>query len=164
MATFNHYALLNNEKEKRYTHHPSKASWAGARIIQEQWPPHAHSLFDLLVLKFGDKGKVVDLQRMRTASGVNDEEWRDVLAKLMYTVHTLNSLVNYKSFGFTKIVPHISASSFAAAVKNSNNSHKAVPGAVQGPHLFSAAGIVTDSREALRSTHLHGRGYQLRGC
>ncbi len=89
MATLDDYTLLmgNSEKEKRYTHHLSKASWAGARIIQEQWTPHACSLFDLLVSIFSENGKVADLQRMRTASGVNDDEWRDVL---MYTAQVSN--------------------------------------------------------------------------
>ncbi|KLO16192.1 aflatoxin-detoxifizyme [Schizopora paradoxa] len=112
-----------SEKEKRYTYHLSKASWAGARIIQGQWTPQARSLFDLLVQTFSEDGKIGDLRRMKSASGVGDDEWKDLL---MYTAQTLSNLVNYKSFGFSKIVPRTPPSSFAAVVKASSNSQTAV--------------------------------------
>lgn len=39
----------------------------------------------------------------------------------------LHNLVNYKSFGFTKIVPRVSEEKFAAVVEASANSANATP-------------------------------------
>lgn len=38
----------------------------------------------------------------------------------------LSNLVNYKSFGFTKIIPRVSKAKFEAAVKSSANASEAV--------------------------------------
>ena len=62
-----------------YTHYVSKASWAGARIIQGQWTPEATSLYDLLVLTFSNGGKLTDLKELKTKSGLDDKEWLDLL-------------------------------------------------------------------------------------
>ena len=68
-----------SRKEKFYTHYVSLASWAGARIIQEQWTPYAQSLYDLLILTFSDNGKLADLEHMKHSSGVSSDEWEDIL-------------------------------------------------------------------------------------
>ena len=64
-----------SEREKLYTHYINRASWAGARIIQEQWTPFAADIFDLLVLVFSKDGKLVDLNQLKAASTVSEEEW-----------------------------------------------------------------------------------------
>ncbi|KAF8338075.1 aflatoxin-detoxifizyme, partial [Cantharellus anzutake] len=116
---------LLTAKEKFYTHHISQASWAGARIIQGQWTSYAPELFDLLLLVFSsEKGKLTDLENLRKSSGVSDEDW---LFALEYTAQTLSNLVNYKSFGFSKFIPRISAENFKKIVSASPQSEKATP-------------------------------------
>ncbi|KZT26206.1 aflatoxin-detoxifizyme [Neolentinus lepideus HHB14362 ss-1] len=116
------FSLLS-EKEKKYAHYIAQASWAGARIIQEQWTPHATSLYDLLILIFSDnKGNLADLDALKSKSGLGDGDWEDLL---QYTAQVLSNLVNYKSFGFTKIIPRLSSNNFANAVAASANSANA---------------------------------------
>ncbi len=54
-------------KEKKYAHHISEASWAGARIIQEQWTPYARDLYDLLIAIFSDDGKLANLDELKSS-------------------------------------------------------------------------------------------------
>lgn len=119
------FAQLSSQ-EKKYTHFLSQASWAGARIIQGQWTPHATELYDLLILIFSNnKGsKLGDLDALRTTSQVSEEEWDDLL---QYTTQVLSNLANYKSFGFTKINPRIPADKLEAVIRNSTNKDKALP-------------------------------------
>jgi dipeptidyl-peptidase III len=70
---------VNSPKEQKYAHYLGQASWAGARIIQGQWTPQAQSLYDLLILTFSKNGKLADLEKLKTESGVSDEEFNDLL-------------------------------------------------------------------------------------
>ncbi|KAK7039226.1 hypothetical protein VNI00_010131 [Paramarasmius palmivorus] len=106
-------------KEKKYTHFVSEAAWAGARIIQEQWTPQAIALYDLLILTFNDNGKLADLDALKTKAGLSDVEWEDLM---QYTVQVLSNLVNYRSFGFTKIIPRLPQDKFEAVVRASQSS------------------------------------------
>lgn len=65
------------EKEKLYAHWIGTASWAGARIIQEQWTPEAQSLYDLLISIFSsdDGQSIADLTDLKSKSGLSEEEW-----------------------------------------------------------------------------------------
>ncbi|KIY70973.1 aflatoxin-detoxifizyme [Cylindrobasidium torrendii FP15055 ss-10] len=105
-------------KEKLYTHFIGQASWAGARIIQAQWTPQAIDLYDLLILTFSKDGKLSDLEALQKTAGLTDAEWEDLL---QYTVQVLSNLVNYKSFGFSKIVPRVLPEKFEAVVKASGD-------------------------------------------
>ncbi|OBZ70380.1 Dipeptidyl peptidase 3 [Grifola frondosa] len=116
------FALLSS-KEKKYAHHVGEASWAGVRIIQGQWTPQAQKLYDLLILTFSDNDKLTDLGSLQQRSGVTAEEWEDLM---QYTSQVLSNLVNYKSFGFTKIVPRISEDSFGAVVAKCANASEAL--------------------------------------
>ncbi|KAG1731884.1 peptidase family M49-domain-containing protein [Suillus lakei] len=111
-------------KEKLYAHYIGQASWAGARIIQEQWTPQALRLYDLLILTFSSNGKLADLDALSQKSGISHEDFEQVL---QYSSQVLHNLVNYKSFGFTKIVPRISEEKFAAVVETSANAANAIP-------------------------------------
>lgn len=74
---------LLTPKEKQYTHWLNKASWAGARIIQEQWSPCGTILYDFLVTLFSDdKNRLVDLQLLKEKSALGDDDWQ---ALLQYT-------------------------------------------------------------------------------
>ncbi|KAI0758138.1 aflatoxin-detoxifizyme [Fomes fomentarius] len=111
-------------KEKKYAHYVGEASWAGARIIQGQWTPQAQKLYDLLILTFSENGKLADLAALHQKSGVSAEEWEELL---QYSSQVLSNLVNFRSFGFTKIVPRIPEDKFAAIVAKSANAANAVP-------------------------------------
>ncbi|GJE95136.1 aflatoxin-detoxifizyme [Phanerochaete sordida] len=111
-------------KEKKYAHYIGAASWAGARIIQEQTTPHARQLYDLLILTFSKDGKLADLSALKQQSGVSGQDWNDLV---QYTVQVLSNLANYKSFGFTKIVPRVPEASFQAVVEKSANAKNALP-------------------------------------
>ncbi|KAL5533047.1 hypothetical protein ACEPAF_4823 [Sanghuangporus sanghuang] len=113
-----------SSKERKYAHFISQASWAGARIIQGQWTPQSASLYDLLILTFSDNEKLANLDNLKTKSGLNDEDWNNVL---QYSSQVLSNLVNYRSFGFTKIIPRISEDKFGDVVKNSSSANEAVP-------------------------------------
>ncbi|KIL69741.1 hypothetical protein M378DRAFT_1049236 [Amanita muscaria Koide BX008] len=115
---------LLSSKEKKYAHYFGLASWAGARIIQEQWTPQANSLYDLLILIFstGDGAALADLDALKANSGLTSEDWEDLL---QYTTQVLSNLINYKSFGFTKIIPRVAPGKFEAVVSKSANSTKA---------------------------------------
>lgn len=45
---------------------------------------------------------------------------------MQYTTQVLSNLVNYKSFGFTKIIPRIPEAKFAAVVEKSANASEAL--------------------------------------
>ncbi|TFK94857.1 aflatoxin-detoxifizyme [Polyporus arcularius HHB13444] len=117
------FSLLSSN-EKKYAHYVGQASWAGARIIQGQWTPQAQKLYDLLILTFSENGKLADLGALQQKSGVSVDEWDDLL---QYTSQVLSNLVNYKSFGFTKIIPRIPEDKFAAVVEKSANAANALP-------------------------------------
>ncbi|KAF8902149.1 peptidase family M49-domain-containing protein [Gymnopilus junonius] len=86
-----------SEKEKKYAHYLGAASWAG------QWTPQALDLYDLLILIFSsEQGGLADVDTLQKTSGLTPTEWEDLL---QYTSQVLSNLVNFKTFGFTKIVP-----------------------------------------------------------
>ncbi|KAF9564650.1 aflatoxin-detoxifizyme [Agrocybe pediades] len=114
-----------SEKEKKYTHFLGLASWAGARIIQGQWTAQAQDLYDLLILTFSDgKDSLADLAELQKASELNATEWEDLL---QYASQVLSNLVNFKTFGFTKIIPRVSSDKFEAVVSKSPSKDKALP-------------------------------------
>ncbi|KAF8228175.1 aflatoxin-detoxifizyme [Tricholoma matsutake] len=112
-----------SSREKKYAHYLSLASWAGARIIQEQWTPQATALYRLLILTFSTSGETfADLPALQRNAGLSDSEWEDLM---QYTTQTFSNLVNYRTFGFTKIIPRVSADKFEAVVTHSANASKA---------------------------------------
>ncbi|RXW15063.1 hypothetical protein EST38_g10793 [Candolleomyces aberdarensis] len=118
------FALLSS-REKKYAHYLGLASWAGARIIQEQWTPEAKDLYDLLIAIFSDSDKkFADLSGLQKASGISSQGWDDLL---QYTIQVLGNLVNYRTFGFTKIIPRVPADQFESVVAKSANASTALP-------------------------------------
>ncbi|KAJ7172480.1 aflatoxin-detoxifizyme [Mycena filopes] len=112
-----------SSNEKHYTHWLTLASWSGRSIIQEQWTPQATDLYDLLILTFstGDS-KLADLEALRNKAGLAADDFEGLL---QYASQVLSNLVNFKTFGFTKIIPRTSSDKFAAVVKASANSKAA---------------------------------------
>ncbi|PPQ66069.1 hypothetical protein CVT26_010811 [Gymnopilus dilepis] len=111
-----------SEKEKKYAHYIGVASWAGARIIQGKL---AQDLYDLLILTFSnEQGGLADVEALRKTSGLAANDWDDLV---QYTSQVFSNLVNFKTFGFTKIIPRVSADKFEAVVSKSANANKAFP-------------------------------------
>ncbi|KAG6832410.1 hypothetical protein H0H92_002678 [Tricholoma furcatifolium] len=109
-------------KEKKYAHYLTLASWAGARIIQGQWTPQASDLYDLLILTFSTpNGTLTDLAALQQRAELSTEDWDNLL---QYTSQVLSNLVNFKTFGFTKLLPRISADKFGAVVSHSENAER----------------------------------------
>ncbi|KIO02999.1 hypothetical protein M404DRAFT_629902 [Pisolithus tinctorius Marx 270] len=128
-------------REKLYAHYIGQACWAGGRVVQGQWTPQAHTLYDLLVLTFSANGKLADLEALKQRSGVSEQDFDDAL---QYSAQVLHNLVNYKSFGFTKFVPRVPVGEFAKIIAASTNAANAVPlwETASGPHrcvVFSSA-------------------------
>lgn len=123
-----------------YAHYLAKASWAGARIIQGQWTARAEKLYDLLILTFSDNGKLADLTELEEKAGLSPTEWEDLMqytiqvcdlssasrGLLIFMPQVLSNLVNYRTFGFTKIVPRVPMEKFEAVVKASSNATRAL--------------------------------------
>ncbi|KAF8798016.1 aflatoxin-detoxifizyme [Phlegmacium glaucopus] len=113
-----------SEKEKKYVHYVGQASWAGARIIQGQWTSQARDIYDLLILTFTDtQGAMADLAALQSTSGLPSTDWDDLL---QYTIQVFSNLVNFKSFGFTKIVPRVPADKFEAVITSGANKTRAL--------------------------------------
>ncbi|KAH8915504.1 hypothetical protein BT69DRAFT_1325191 [Atractiella rhizophila] len=112
------------KEEKLYAHWISKASWAGARVIMEQWAPHANSLYDFLILLFTDPSTgtiFADLEEVRTKAGVEQNEFKYFVG---YTAQSLSNLVNYKNFGNTKFIPRSSPSTIDKLISSHPASSK----------------------------------------
>lgn len=87
-----------------------------------------------------DSTKLGDLSALRNASQVTEGDWENLLQYTMqaslprsflfvrnlYQKQVLSNLTNYKSFGFTKIVPRIPIGKFEAVIQNSANKEKAL--------------------------------------
>ncbi|KAJ7709910.1 aflatoxin-detoxifizyme [Mycena rosella] len=127
---------LLSPTEKHYTYWLTLASWAGGRIIQEQWTPQATDLYDLLILAFSTTdGKLADLKALQNKAGLSSDEFEGVLQyasqvcdspitperTLMVDPKALSNLVNFKTFGFTKITPRTNSDKFEAVIKSSAN-------------------------------------------
>ncbi|KZS89914.1 aflatoxin-detoxifizyme [Sistotremastrum niveocremeum HHB9708] len=96
--------------EKLYAHYLGVASWQGAAIIRAQWTPYAQDLYKFLITTFSSgSGALADLDLIKTKSGVSDLAWKQAL---QYASQVLSNLVNYRSFGFSKISPRVEPNEF----------------------------------------------------
>ncbi|XP_071962742.1 dipeptidyl peptidase 3-like [Antedon mediterranea] len=99
-----------NDKEKKYAHFLSRASWSGGLICLLQCSPESPIIFYLLqklfraqpVKEFGEAAKKIC-----------PEDWE---AFMTYAAAFYANLGNYKSFGDTKFVPNLPKESFKKIV------------------------------------------------
>jgi dipeptidyl-peptidase-3 len=102
-------------------------------------------LYDLLIaiVSSNDQGSLADLEALKKNAGLDSTEWEDLLQYIAqvpfffknpsfhltadFAFQVLGNLVNYKSFGFTKIIPRLAPDRFEAVVSNSTNKGKALP-------------------------------------
>ncbi|KAJ2984708.1 hypothetical protein NUW54_g10409 [Trametes sanguinea] len=115
-------------KARTFTSTMAKFS-AAERFLADRAAPYcslsvAKSFEQLSSKEKNENGKLADLEGLQQRSGISSEDWEDLL---QYTGQVLSNLVNYKSFGFTKIVPRLPEEKFAAVVEKSANAANAVP-------------------------------------
>ncbi|KAG8684697.1 hypothetical protein FRC09_015223, partial [Ceratobasidium sp. 395] len=182
LAVKDSFSLLT-EKEKLYTHWVGAASWAGARIVQEQWTPDAQALYDFLILIFSasDKPSLGDLTELKSKAGLNDEEWTQLLEYVAqvrsivthvqtfkdsptFWTQVFSNLVNYKSFGFTKFVPRVSEDKFAKVVAASAAAPKALPRWEKDGHIsnyYPGPEVITDEEATKIQTFVEKIGLDI---
>lgn len=118
------FAKLTSQ-EKLYAHWMSQASWAGGRIIMNQWTPFAEEIYDFIITAFStanDPRKPTSFKDLKSRTKLNDEQWNYLID---YCAQTLSNLCNYKSFGATKFIPRCEPSAFESLVSASERSAEA---------------------------------------
>jgi len=103
------------DKEKKYAHYMSQASWYGSLICLDQTSVEAPVIFNILQKLFhGDS--ITSLQEKAAGNGVLKEDFTNLL---QYAATFYGNLGNYQSFGDTKFVPRIPADKFRSVLEGS---------------------------------------------
>ncbi|KAI9903085.1 hypothetical protein N3K66_002437 [Trichothecium roseum] len=113
-----HFEALN-DKQKRYAHFISKASFAGTRIVLRQLSPESEPIYDLIISLH--KSCNGDWTALGKKAGVEEQE---VTYFLEYAAMFLGNTGNYKSFGDSKFIPRCSDKSVAALASTSPEAAK----------------------------------------
>ncbi|KFA62684.1 hypothetical protein S40285_06990 [Stachybotrys chlorohalonatus IBT 40285] len=113
-----HFEPLN-DKQKRYAHFISKASFAGTRIVLRQLSPESEPLYDFIIALHKSSGG--NWSSLASKAGIEESE---VTRFLEYAVMFLGNLGNYKSFGDSKFIPRCSEKSVAALAATSPEASK----------------------------------------
>ncbi|KAJ3157175.1 hypothetical protein HDU89_002587 [Geranomyces variabilis] len=125
-----HFETLSKE-QKLYTHHLSRAGWAGAKALarsQSQWAPDLVQLFLEIFADPTSTGgsnkprRTRDIAALKAAANVGEEDWKFFME---YAVQVLYNTGNVKSFGDTKFIPRVSAGQFEAIVRASGSAKAA---------------------------------------
>ncbi|EOO02123.1 putative dipeptidyl-peptidase 3 protein [Phaeoacremonium minimum UCRPA7] len=122
-----HFEALT-DKQKRYAHFISQASFAGNRIVLRQVSPEAESIYDFIIALHKSSGG--DWKALAEKAGVSEA---DLNSFLEYAAQFLGNSGNYKSFGDSKFIPRASEASFAALAATSpeaESHYKATNGAI----------------------------------
>ncbi|RYP74567.1 hypothetical protein DL771_002833 [Monosporascus sp. 5C6A] len=122
-----HFDALS-EKQKRYAHYISRASFDGARIIARQISPESEAIFDFILALY--KSSAGDWKALQAKAGISDEELDHFFS---YAAQFLGNNGNYKSFGDAKFIPRCAESTFAALAATSPEAerfYKATNGAI----------------------------------
>jgi len=113
-----HFEALN-EKQKRYAHFISKASFAGTRIVLRQLSPESEPIYDLIVSLH--KSCNGDWKALQSKAGIEESELTHFLE---YAAMFLGNTGNYKSFGDSKFIPRCKPESVAALASTSPEASK----------------------------------------
>ena len=116
------------DKQKRYAHYISRASFNGARIVAKQISPESEAILDLIVALHKSSGG--DWKALQAKARISDEELEHFFS---YTAQFLGNNGNYKSFGDAKFIPRCSEATFAALAATSPEAerfYKATNGAI----------------------------------
>ncbi|KAI1759744.1 putative dipeptidylpeptidase III [Hypoxylon sp. FL1150] len=113
-----HFDALT-DRQKRYAHFISRASFEGSRIVARQISPESEPIFDFILALHKSSGG--DWKALQVKAGISDEE---LSFFLQYAAQFLGNNGNYKSFGDAKFIPRCSESTFAALAKTSSDAQK----------------------------------------
>ncbi|KAF2354545.1 hypothetical protein FHG87_014698 [Trinorchestia longiramus] len=103
-----------SDKERRYAHHLSRASWWGAFIILCQNSPEAPDIFCLLTRLFRSQ-PLDSLKSQAVEKGILTED--EFKSLLIYYSGLMYNCGNYLGFGDRKFVPVISKDQLLALIK-----------------------------------------------
>ncbi|KAK4099774.1 dipeptidyl-peptidase III [Parathielavia hyrcaniae] len=126
-----HFTALS-DKQKRYAHFISKASFAGTRIVLRQVSPESEHIYDFILALHKAAGG--DWRALADKVGVDDQ---GLTAFLQYAAQFLGNAGNYKSFGDSKFLPRCDESVFASlasASPEAEKHYKATRGAIFSAH------------------------------
>jgi len=113
-----HFTPLT-DKQKRYAHFISKASFAGNRIVLRQVSPESEHIYDFIIALH--KTSHGDWKALAEKAGVSEA---DVTAFLEYAAMFLGNAGNYKAFGDAKFIPRADEKAFAALAATSPEAEK----------------------------------------
>ena len=115
-----HFDTLS-EKEKKYAHYISKASWFGSKILASTLSPESLPLVDMILDVFTSKTeahKMISFQDLKSKSGVNEIAFDYFLE---YSVQVLYNQGNFMSFGDSKFIPRLSSDDFERIIRSSGS-------------------------------------------
>ena len=118
LAIKEHFEALSN-KEKKYAHFISRASFAATRVNLRQVSPESEKIYDFILLLH--KACHGDWKKLQSNADISEEDMKQFLN---YATQFLGNAGNYKSFGDSKFIPRISASKIAALAKASPQTEK----------------------------------------
>lgn len=125
------------DKQKRYSHFISRASFAGTRVVLRQVSPESEPIFDfILALHKAAQG---DWKALAQKAGIEDAH---LTAFLEYAAQFLGNSGNYKSFGDSKFIPRAPESAFAALARTSPDAEKYYAATNGGIFSASSAGLL----------------------
>ncbi|KAL2757529.1 hypothetical protein ACRALDRAFT_1028798 [Sodiomyces alcalophilus JCM 7366] len=113
-----HFEALT-DKQKRYAHFISKASFAGNRIVLRQVSPESEDIYDFLISLHKASGG--DWDGLAKKAGIDETQLTQFLE---YAAQFLGNSGNYKSFGDAKFIPRCDESTFAALAKTSTDAQR----------------------------------------
>jgi dipeptidyl-peptidase-3 len=107
------------DKQKRYAHFISRASFAGNRIVLRQTSPESESIYDFIIALH--RNAAGDWKGLAQKAGVDEDGLHGFLH---YAAQFLGNAGNYKSFGDSKFIPRCLESVFAALASTSPEAEK----------------------------------------
>ncbi|KAI0135515.1 putative dipeptidylpeptidase III [Daldinia grandis] len=113
-----HFDALT-DRQKRYAHFASRASFQGTRIVARQISPESEPIYDFILALHKSSGG--DWKALQAKAGITDG---DLDHFLQYAAQFLGNNGNYKSFGDAKFIPRCSESVFAALAATSPDAQK----------------------------------------
>ncbi|KAI5866839.1 putative dipeptidylpeptidase III [Durotheca rogersii] len=113
-----HFDALT-DRQKRYAHFISRASFGGSRIVARQISPESEPILDFILALHKSSGG--DWKALQAKAAISDQ---DLDHFLQYAAQFLGNNGNYKSFGDAKFIPRCPESAFAALAATSPDAQK----------------------------------------
>lgn len=113
-----HFEALSKQ-EKKYAHYISRAAFSGTRINLRQCSKESEPIFDFILALHKASGG--QWKKLQSQAGISDDDLKHFLN---YAAQFIGNLGNYKSFGDSKFIPRLPASSVEALAKTSPEAEK----------------------------------------